>query len=241
VAVSIGAAVTLVASSMAVWLAITRITTWEVSVTPAAGQSADPQRQARVSLRSAIAPTASERRSPAVRGSSAHSPASIAATRCRNTSAAGASSRPHTDTVSASSSHASMVKSRPRTAVSVRRCASGSNRATSMSTAWRSLSSDSRSQWVARSAMAASMWAQASSPCTSRVPQVIADTSRLLNAPLTYNPAIWGRCSRSASAMRICPEARRDPIPIAAATSAAAESHGSNAHRARSSSSSTRR
>ena len=79
------------------------------------------------------------------------------------------------------------------------------------------------------------------SACTSRVPQVIADTSRLLSAPLTYSAATWGRCSRSASAMRGYPEARRDPIPITAATSAAAESHGSNAHRARSSSSSTRR
>ena len=35
-----------------------------------------------------------------------------------------------------------------------------------------------------------------------------------------------GRCSRSASAMRICPEARRDPIAIAAATSAAANPTG---------------
>ena len=35
--------------------------------------------------------------------------------------------------------------------------------------------------------------------------------------------------------MRICPEARRGPIAIAAPTSAAAESHGSNAHSARSS------
>src|SRR3954471_3808065 len=85
------------------------------------------------------------------------------------------------------------------------------------------------------------MCAHASSPCTSRVPQVIVATSRLLNAPLQCRAATWGRCSRSASAMRICPEARRAPIAIAAATSAAAESHGSNAHHTRSSSGSTRR
>ena len=67
---------------MAVWSAITRITTFDVGVTPAVGQSGDPHRQARTSLLSAIAPAASERRSPALRGSSAHNPLTIAATRC---------------------------------------------------------------------------------------------------------------------------------------------------------------
>ena len=147
---------------MAVWSAITRITTFDLGVTPAAGQCGDPHRQARVSLPSAIAPAASERRSPALRGSSAHSPLTIAVTRCFITAAAGASSCPNTDTVSVSSSHAPMMKSRPRTTVSVRRCASGSYRATCASTATRSLSSDSRSHLTARSAIAASMLAHAS-------------------------------------------------------------------------------
>ena len=226
---------------MALWSAITRITTFDVGVTPAVGQSGDPHRQARTSFLSAIAPTASERRSPALRGSSAHKPLTIAARRCLSTAAAGPSSCPNTDTMSVSSSHAPMMKSRPRTAVSVRRCASGSKRATCASTAMRSFSSERRSQVTARSAIAASISAHACSPWTSRVPQVIVDTSRVLTAPLPNSAATCGKCSRSASAIRICPEARRDPIAIAAPTSAAVQAHGSNTHNARSSSSSVRR
>ena len=156
-----GCSAAVVALVMAVWSAITRITTFDVGVTPAVGQSGDPHRQARTSL--PVGDRAGGIGTPLTGAARiiGTQPVDHRGDAFVQTAAAGASSCPNTDTVSVSSSHAPMMKSRPRTAVSVRRCASGSNRATCASTATRSFSSERRSHLTARSAIAASMSAQA--------------------------------------------------------------------------------
>ena len=75
-----------------------------------------------------MAPTASERRSPIVRGSSSQTPCTICATRRLSTAASVANSRPHTEVVSAGSSRSPIEKSLVRVDDSERRTAAGSYR-----------------------------------------------------------------------------------------------------------------
>ncbi len=94
---------------------------------------------------------------------------------------------------------------------------------------------------LALSASAPSISAIACGSSTNWVRRVMVETTRELTSPCMYSAATRGSRSRSAAAIRIWPDARRCPTVVAAATSAAAESHPSNAQFARSSLSSTRR
>ncbi len=86
------------------------------------------------------------------------------------------------------------------------------------------------------------MRASASASSTSWVrPGDRGDHPRAERARHMQRAATRGRRSRSATAIRICLEARRCPTVMAAATPAAAEAQPSNAQFARSSSSTTRR
>jgi len=129
------AAAAVVAASRVGWSVITRMTTFDVGRGPADRHDGAPHPQARWSLPWAQAPAASERRSPALRGSSSHTAPVIAVIRFVNTAASVARSRPHTEVVSVSSSPDPMVKSRPRRLAWVRRTASGSCLVTCVSTA----------------------------------------------------------------------------------------------------------
>ncbi len=68
-----------------------------------------------------------------------------------------------------------------------------SNRATSASTAARSLSSDSGPHWVARAASSVSICAHTASSVINRVRQVITATTRALIWPARNSSATAGR------------------------------------------------
>ena len=182
-----------------------------------AAQLSEPHLHARRSWPATIAPTASERRSPIERGSSSQTPATIAATRRLSTAASVANSLPHTDVICGwviEISDREVPRAHGCFGPSQRRRIESLNPGIDLVDPASAPTAGPKP--LALSASAASISAIASRSSTNCVRQVMAETTREFTRPCMYNAAIRGSRSRSATAIRIWPDARRCPTVIAA-------------------------